>query len=411
MKSVLILSTYPFVKPYHGGQIRLFNIAKAYERAGIHTVRIACYDESSFRIEEAGETDIPICNHALSQYNKSFYNLPFISDYESGLLVSNTPELMTRIINICKKHNIDCIHLEQPWLLPVVKKITLSLKNKVLLVYGSQNIEFELKRQLLYSYKDMYGIKSRAISDIINKIKDLEIEAFKSADLSLAVSESDMTWAINNNVKKVNILLVPNGVHRLTYNEKLYLKIKKITQNNILVSFIASAHPPNFQGFKECMGNSLACIPPNGKLIVGGSVGPHIESILNESSLKLLNIERFINLGKSLERELIDTLLLSSSAVILPITYGGGSNLKTAEAIVAGKYIIATSKAMSGYEQYKNLSGLMIRDKRNDFRAALTNVFSREPLVRTKAENLLVNNLYWEACTLGLYDYVRKHYD
>ena len=50
--------------------------------------------------------------------------------------------------------------------------------------------------------------------------------------------------------------------------------------------------------------------------------------------------------------------------MLLPITYGGGSNLKTAEALLTGHPIIATAKAFRGCEVFTDMPGMIIAGNR-----------------------------------------------
>ena len=55
---LLLLSTYPYHKPQHGGQLRLANIAKAYQAAGWLVQGIAVYEPRAYDAGCIGRLDI-----------------------------------------------------------------------------------------------------------------------------------------------------------------------------------------------------------------------------------------------------------------------------------------------------------------------------------------------------------------
>jgi hypothetical protein len=56
---------------------------------------------------------------------------------------------------------------------------------------------------------------------------------------------------------------------------------------------------------------------------------------------------------------------------LLPITQGEGSNLKTAEALLSGKPIVATSHSFRGYEEFQYLPHITIADDPREVKAAI----------------------------------------
>ena len=51
----------------------------------------------------------------------------------------------------------------------------------------------------------------------------------------------------------------------------------------------------------------------------------------------------------------------------MPIWEGGGSNLKTAQALVSGKYILSTNYAFRGYEEFASTESLLLTDDAKSF--------------------------------------------
>lgn len=77
-------------------------------------------------------------------------------------------------------------------------------------------------------------------------------------------------------------------------------------------------------------------------------------------------------------------LLATAHVIILPITSGGGTNLKTAEALWSGQRIVATNKAFRGFEKFCQSSLVELVDKPHDFVQALS-ICMRSPPCSIKA--------------------------
>ena len=65
------------------------------------------------------------------------------------------------------------------------------------------------------------------------------------------------------------------------------------------------------------------------------------------------------------------SLLSIADIIILPITEGGGTNLKTAEAIFSGKNIIASNFSFRGYDEFRVLPNVIFADNIEDFHEAM----------------------------------------
>jgi hypothetical protein len=85
-------------------------------------------------------------------------------------------------------------------------------------------------------------------------------------------------------------------------------------------------------------------------------------------------------------------------AVLLPIGTGRGSNLKTAEALVLGKWVIATPIAMRGYDAFLEAEGLIIANDSLAFRRAIAQAL-RDPLPTiSEGSRTAREALYWDRC-------------
>ena len=106
--------------------------------------------------------------------------------------------------------------------------------------------------------------------------------------------------------------------------------------------------------------------------------GGHVHA---DTSLQPLISKKSVILRGVVSRRELDDLIHFSHALLLPISSGGGTNLKTAEAIVSNKTVICTTTALRGFENWAAAPGIYIEDENDAFarRAAETLKDSKIP--------------------------------
>lgn len=396
---VLILSSYPFVEPRHGGQVRLANIAKAYEVAGWSVESIALYEPEGHGTSPLARNDLPFPQHSPHRLFRG-RNVPLINDLLSGAYAISEdggfPFVRKRL-----PPRIDVIHVEQPWMWPLAIAVR-SMREyaNVILIYGSANIEAPLKREVLGSF----GVSD--VDDVIDAVDALERQAAREADLSLAVTQTDLDVLAGYDAKQ--LLLAPNGiapwVASVAALERWRLKLPTAPW----ILYIASAHPPNFTGFTTRVGNSLGCIPPDSKLVVAGSVCEHLYQRLAVTRWHTLSLSR-LELLFILSDDDLAAVKTLAHAFLLPIQHGGGSNIKTAEALYSGAYVIGSQAAFRGFEELTTLPEVVVAHSPYEFQMAIRDILQRPPRVPAKTiRGDLRHSLQWDQCLACIPDAVSK---
>lgn len=383
---VLLLSTYPFVLPRHGGQIRLANIAKAYQEKGWSLVSLAVCSPDSYPKKSLGINDLTIPDELKwKKFNGRI--LPLIDDILIGIYAASD-DGFHKIVKRLPSH-IDVIHVEQPWLWGLANRIREhKLYRNVKLIYGSQNIEAPLKREILANYID------ENVDDVLEEIILLEQGAAREADLCFAVTEADRQVLLQ--LGSQNVLLARNGIEPWKASPDTLDKWRRKLPSAPWILYVASAHPPNFTGFMDVVGESLGCIPPDSRLVVAGSVSEHIYRIFEKSRWHTLNLSRLqvLNVLSPSDLAAVKTL---AHAFILPLPYGGGSNIKTAEALYSGAYVIGTTAAFRGYEDFMRLPEIFVTNSPADYQRIIPAVLQRPLLVSENSTELRIS-LRWEHC-------------
>jgi len=356
MVKILMLGTYNIKNPFHGGQIRVTEIIKKYIDHNINAKYIAIFNKDSINPLESSQTDIGI--HLLA--HKSNMSLGLIGDLVTGQQAASDDNLFNKLTQLVLDEDPDFIQLEQPWLFPYYQKFSTKYP-KIRLIYSSQNIEYKLKENILKEHYTNY-------SSIIKEIKDLEHDVCKRASLVIAVTEHEAIQLKEMGASKVIVSPNAYSIPQSPSKKKIAYWKEKINQDTFMI-FVGSGHPPNTKGFMDLLGPAFGFLAPDQKIILCGGAGDSIYNY-DHGIFKSLNLEHIENYG-IVKNEDLTAILSLSTIVLLPIVETGGSNLKTAEAILSGKIVIATSIALRGYEEFKDEPYIIIANTPDDFKSAI----------------------------------------
>jgi glycosyltransferase involved in cell wall biosynthesis len=269
------------------------------------------------------------------------------------------------------EHIPDAIAFDHPWLWEEAKKLKKLFPNAKL-IHLSHNIEFLVKSELLE------GLYQDAKISAIKYVRELEEEIARECDLVLCVTELDKLWFQNNGAQ--NVIAANNGTVTTP---------QKVISPNRYALVIGSGHPPNVEGSIKYLYDATEWMPENSRLIYVGSVCGAIRGNIGKEINPVRNTE-VILLGVRSNEDL-SKLIASASVILLPIPYGGGSNLKTAEAIASGRPVVGTTKSFRAFDNFASSRNTVIADEVDDFKEACFNfVEEKLPTVyRYGHENLL----------------------
>jgi hypothetical protein len=392
MKKILQLTTYPIDYPDHGGKLRCFNIRESLKKDFL-------IDTLSFDIQE--EESINGLKVTLS--NEKFLDLinnNLFFDWGINNYLEKNIELKEKVFDSVKIFAPDIIMVEQGFLWPFVKEmISLGILNKnVFIIYSSHNIEYIMKREI---YSSVF--KDKELEKYVDIVKNIEYDMINSSDLIFAVSNFDTNY-IKRIVPKTEVLLYRNGhngIIKTNLKEKWQDKFSKSKRNWV---YIASWHGPNINGLYDIVKNGLLNINEKEvSLWVFGSVGP---GLLHEYKVDIKQNSSLKIVGPSSEID-IDSAIEASTGIILPIWEGGGSNLKTAQALLSGKKIVASDFAFRGFENFKDEKEVYLsNDPKKLVELISTLDASKEIIIRNDA----INELKWENLLNNLSNVIKKYF-
>ena len=389
----LQFSSYPIAVPQHGGQLRVAAMKKALSEGGFETASIAAFDVAHYK--DFLPLDIAIPDGYFAAYRN---DRPW--DLTLSSVVNNNPVLRRRLVDELVRENADVYIFEQPWLWPLVREVVKTnpeLRRPV--VFSSHNVEFSLLRGMLCKVSG--GTLSGHDNLLVEYTYNLEKELCEASDLVVACTQNDHNFFCEQfKVKRAAVF--PNGINPPSEISKgIASKYAKRYDGCKLAGFVGSAHPPNAEGFEAMCGDNLGYLPPDSRIAVIGGVCDLIYNRSRDNLFYALNDSRCDYLGRVPQKDL-DAILARCDVIVLPILTGGGSNLKTAEALVSGKTILSTSLAFRGYDAFRDFPTVNIVDDPKEWRAKLRELLASDerPVLsesqRMQTESLLFKNILKE---------------
>ena len=352
-KRILQCTTFSLKNPDHGGKLRSFFIRKSLRN--FYNVETLSFDWRPY--EDLNSFDVKI-SKKLTKGDLGLFCDLLIEDY----LEENShvfKKLAKKISNFCP----NIILLEQPYIWPLIKKC---IKEEVIsqntkIVYSSHNIEFEMKDEIYKKYCSNKDIRLK----YLNRIKAMEEEVISNCALAFAVSDNDAEFIkVKYPNKKVKVFkngsLTPrvNPLDLLS-KAKWINNFKKHKKNWV---YIASWHPPNIEGLFsliQTISRKNKNIEANFNLWVLGDVGSGIKEKFKQNNIKIYPWLKI--LGHVSSRD-VNQSIIYSSGVVLPIWEGGGSNLKTSQALLSGKCVIASKPSLRSFEDSEKEEGVFVAD-------------------------------------------------
>jgi len=397
-KRILVIGTYPIVNPQHGGQHRVSALVGEYKKK-FNTKYVALYRRSFY--PDASSDDIAIPEPTGLQSLLDIYT----SDVHVGKAAYEDLGTRARLEGLIKDFKPNIIHIEQVFPYFGIRSLLKDLDWKGKLIYGSQNVEYELKRDILSDPQ----IKHEDSDKVVAEIKSVELEFAKKADLVIACTDSDGEIYTRQTQK---IIIANNGIALRFAKDSVVDKWRKSFEKRGItkpVLYIGSAHPPNMKGFHKMVGFGLGFLPDNARLLLLGGVSDalHQELERQPNYIRTTFNLRADFLGRVSEDDLAALLVLADT-IILPITEGGGSNLKTAEAILANTKVVGTTHAFRSYEQYSNLPNISIADSMLGFRQATFDAVRALKAPRTALERKQAEGVTWEHTLAKVVEEVEK---
>ena len=401
---VIQLTTYPLKSPRHGGQLRCAAIRERYRQSGVDVETIAVMHEGQYRASERERNDIALPG------SSKFWNLEHerFVDLQTGQCLAGDSHSYGLFAGLLERLRPDAIQLEQPWLYPAVKRYFADRRAdssaRPRLIYSSQNIEWKLKRDERRSQAP--DANAHALN--VAQVEALEHEVVSQSDMIVACTQDELgelreMASDDMDAQPRLYVTAPNAIAPFEPDPDRLRGLKRRHGLDRFPLFVGSAHPPNADGFWEMLAPSLSFLRPDERIVVAGGVGHFLRNHAIYQSWSGINEPRLLVLGE-IEREDLVALLHGAAAILLPITAGGGSNLKTAEAIYTGSPVVATTHALRGYGEASRWPTIAIADTPETFRRTLREMLDRDGPAVSAAYSDIRAAVTWERALTPLAD-------
>ncbi len=229
-----------------------------------------------------------------------------------------------RLISYIYSNHFDLIFFERSMFGPITKKLkSLNIKTQIF----CENIEKN------YLWRK---VKSQNVAFLFPYIstKLNEKMTFKYADSVICLTKRD-SLLLKKFYGKTCDAVIP-----MTFSDSLQEDriIKTYTENEKKLLFIGSCFYPNYEGIKWFIINVMDKLPEYTLLVVG----KNFEKKRNE--LQTANVQIVGTVDD------LSEFYLKNYAMVMPILSGDGMKIKTAEAMMYGKTILASDEALEGYD-------------------------------------------------------------
>lgn len=331
--NILQLSYYPSNPVGTGGQRRITNLNKLLSSLGHRVTQLAICPKR----DDVSALDIPL-NRELDRW---IFRSPY--DFEIRIAEAVQSDWLFRL-SVRKKlrsFGNELVWLEHPFLWPIVQRWLPQIPT----IYSSHNVEWLSK---------LGSLKKQGIFDprCIEVCRRNEEDLARKAKFVVCCSEEDRNRFANLNRR---LVVIPNGSDPPKVTDPNAALHEIGPQLNLFdgptFAFVSAYHEPNWFGFIDYVFAPFLRKPPKKKInivIMGGVASLYENWRLSASLPRNVNVITYSPITENAK----NYILLNSTAILLPITHGGGTNLKTAEALLSGAEIIATPMAFRGYERF-----------------------------------------------------------
>jgi glycosyltransferase involved in cell wall biosynthesis len=387
-KKLLVIAPYPITSPRHGGQKRTKALVDNY-RSFVRDVKfVAIFHKASY--PDFDIDDIPLGQiENLNLIDKR----PYAMDQIIGKAIDNDRHVRSQFAKVLQDYQPDIIHVEQSFLYEGLSILLNELNLHPYLIFGSQNIEYKMKDAIY----DGQAIPTKEKKELVDQTRKIEERFSKEASLVVAVSEGDASQLRQMGAKRV--VIAPNGIEHAQPTKKALAywdEFKRKQGIRHMIGFVGSGHPPNYTGFIDTVGLDTRFLPKGAKIVMAGGVSEYFKATYNyKNTKKHANLWVGVVPVGFLEEDILTGFIASCDVVLLPITSGGGSNLKTAEALLSGKKIVATDYAFRGFEAYLRLPNIWRANEKSEFQKILTDALRVSYIEPTSKERSLARRVGW----------------
>jgi glycosyltransferase involved in cell wall biosynthesis len=365
MRRCLSLASYPLLRPRHGGQVRAASIARGFHESGWDVTTVGLYPELLFAEDERDPNDIVLRDAAVMREIND--NMIF-GDLVAARHAAAHPGVIATLADLLDRLRPDVIVVEQPWCwLPLQQAMQANAATQhTAIIYSSHNIEWRMRHDLY-----QLGLR-RAGSDVMAlETRALELDLCQRADLVLSISDSEAAEIAEESGCRVTYLPPSSDLDGHTPPSDGRFASEAKAGDLRYAALLGSAYWPNAEGFLDLFPDGLGFLRPLERIWVAGSLGPGLMRNIRYLDFQSINDSRLRAIGQIDDADKA-AFFAAAACILVPVLIGGGSKLKTADAIASGRPVITTSHGIDGYGPIARMAvgqGIYIADTPREFQA------------------------------------------
>jgi glycosyltransferase involved in cell wall biosynthesis len=347
-KKMLVTDNQILDPPIGGGRVRIYELYKNFDPSAFDITYLGTFDwlgpeEREQKLaEHFKEIVVPMSVPHIT-IDKIFSRLckgKTTLDVTVPWLMKFTKKYYRKLSKLIKE--MDVVVIAHPWVYPYVKTEIKNLDRKPLLIYDSQNIEYQIKKDIL---------SDTPLGKILaHKVKKVEGELVKNCDLIFACSDEDAQgFSDLYGVDEKKILVIPNGasvqdVPIPNTEEKESMRNYFGLEKKPTAIFLASGgYEPNDNAAEHiCL--KLAPLLRDITFVLVGSV---CEIILNKQHNQLPENIKLMGVVSKDDKKKI---LYAADLALNPVTKGSGTNIKVFDYLAAGLPLVTTPVGARGID-------------------------------------------------------------
>lgn len=341
--------------PTSGGQIRIAEIARAYRAHGCDVDR-SCVVTRERDMRRPLDVRMSWLDRARRKHLGKPDHLGQIRQHWAAVNGSSLARQLSQKLT----GRYDVLHVEHPWDFALAQQIRPhpALSDAVV-VYSSHNIESEFFASIQRERSQWNAAAER----LRREIEQLELHAASAASIVWAVTRHDLEFLAPSASACV---LAPNGCRELPSQPP---RSAFTAMSGRYALFVGTDSPANVNGFMSLLGTDLSFLPAGAEIHTVGTCGEPLAQRFAGGGARAAPVHHGV-----VDQATLDSALLHAGAILLPIRSGGGSNLKTAEALASGRPVVGTQHAFRGYEDWASLPGVYIADDPQAFRTEIVRI-------------------------------------
>lgn len=276
------------------------------------------------------------------------------------------------LVEYIAKNSFDLIFLDRSLYGNLVKKI--KRRNLPCMIWTfAHNVEFNY-------FKSKFR-KKRLLGNIIcNIVKKSEQRTFQCSDFIMTLTDRDELLISQRYGIQSNYVIPTSFADR--YDERKHSRNGKLGKD---ILFIGSMFGPNYDGIKWFVENVMTELPECNLKIVGKGFEKKKKE-LNKSNVEVIG-----------SVDDLEEYYYQNNIMVMPIFYGDGQKVKTAEAMMYGKVILATDEALEGYS-VQGIEGIYRCNTKEEFINKIKEIRSYdENVLSTNVRQLFQNNYDFES--------------